>query len=243
MRYNPPPGWPPPPPGWRPPRGWRPDPAWPPPPPGWPLWVPERPRHWHQQTALIIALLILFFPVGLVLVWLRADWSTGRRALITAPFVLLLVVGIFGDPAPAPVAGGQQAAGSSSATPASPSVRSEKPSTAAVSPRPKKARPPASHSAGPTKRPSATPRPKKPRASAVPICGAPANPYRLNFCGRGGLVYDPPGGVCGYFHCIDNFDNGRGYMVQCSDGQVSMSGGRRGACSYHDGVGRPVYRG
>jgi len=68
------------------------------------------------------------------------------------------------------------------------------------------------------------------------LCGAPANPYGYNFCGRGGLIYNPSSDVCVYFDCIPNFDNGTGYMVECHDAMYSMSGGRQGACSYHDGV-------
>jgi len=36
-------------------------------------------------------------------------------------------------------------------------------------------------------------------------------------------------------------DPGDGYIVQCSDGMYSLSGGERGACSYHSGVQRPLY--
>jgi hypothetical protein len=36
---------------------------------------------------------------------------------------------------------------------------------------------------------------------------------------------------------IPNYDNGRGYRVQCADGTYSHSGGIRGACSHHGGVG------
>jgi hypothetical protein len=42
-------------------------------------------------------------------------------------------------------------------------------------------------------------------------------------------------GFCETHSCIDNFDNGIGYIVQCSDGMWSHSGGRPGACSYHGG--------
>jgi hypothetical protein len=35
-----------------------------------------------------------------------------------------------------------------------------------------------------------TPRPP-PAAPVRPFCGAPANPYGYNFCGRGGLIYNP----------------------------------------------------
>ncbi|HJQ01202.1 MAG TPA: hypothetical protein VJ851_06360 [Jatrophihabitans sp.] len=72
-------------------------------------------------------------------------------------------------------------------------------------------------------------------------CGAPANPYGYNFCGRGTLIYQPATGICSYFSCIGNFWNGVGYLIQCRDATFSMSGGRQGACSYHDGVLRPVY--
>lgn len=75
------------------------------------------------------------------------------------------------------------------------------------------------------------------------LCGAPANPYGYNFCERGHLIYDYASGTCSYFHCIDYFDEGRGYMVQCNDGQYSMSGGIEDACSYHEGVSQPVYSG
>ena len=40
---------------------------------------------------------------------------------------------------------------------------------------------------------------------------------------------------CSTHDCIDNFDNGTGYIVQCVDGEWSHSGGRPGACSYHGG--------
>lgn len=35
---------------------------------------------------------------------------------------------------------------------------------------------------------------------------------------------------------IPNYDNGRGYRVQCNDGTYSQSGGIQGACSHHGGV-------
>ena len=87
--------------------------------------------------------------------------------------------------------------------------------------------------------PSATPH--HPRAPVpVALCGAPTNPYGLNLCGRGHLVYSPPAGVCSYFNCIANFPNGTGYMTECNDGTYSMSGGHQGACSYHGGESTAV---
>ena len=66
-------------------------------------------------------------------------------------------------------------------------------------------------------------------------CGAPSNPYGFNYCGQGATIDSPPGDICTYFQCIANFSAGKGYMEECADGSVSMSGGRRGACSSHGG--------
>jgi hypothetical protein len=43
------------------------------------------------------------------------------------------------------------------------------------------------------------------------------------------------GSFCDTHSCIDSFDDGTGYIVECSDGEWSHSGGRQGACSYHGG--------
>lgn len=42
---------------------------------------------------------------------------------------------------------------------------------------------------------------------------------------------------CTTHSCIENFPNGDGYIVQCSDGEWSHSGGLSGACSDHGGEG------
>ena len=83
----------------------------------------------------------------------------------------------------------------------------------------------------------------QPAAHAANTCGAPQNPWGYNFCGRGGYITNPPSDFCSYFDCIDNFPNGKGYVVQCIDGRFSKSGGRQGACSYHGGEKRPLYSG
>ncbi|WP_063794767.1 hypothetical protein [Microbispora sp. ATCC PTA-5024] len=92
---------------------------------------------------------------------------------------------------------------------------------------------------------TAPPRPRHtraavPTAKAVPLCGAPRNPYGYNFCG-GALITAPEPDVCSYFSCIPYFSEGRGYMMQCNDGTFSMSGGRQGSCSHHHGNRRPVF--
>ncbi len=73
------------------------------------------------------------------------------------------------------------------------------------------------------------------------LCGAPSNPWGYNFCG-GSYITSPASGICAYFNCIDNFWNGKGYVIQCKDGMLSKSGGRQGSCSYHDGNRRPLYK-
>jgi hypothetical protein len=41
---------------------------------------------------------------------------------------------------------------------------------------------------------------------------------------------------CATHDCIDNFEEGRGYVVRCADGSWSQSGGIQGACSHHGGL-------
>jgi hypothetical protein len=50
-------------------------------------------------------------------------------------------------------------------------------------------------------------------------------------------------GFCDTHACIENFDNGNGYIVQCNDGRWSHSGGLPGACSYHGGESGNTYSG
>ncbi|MQA97300.1 MAG: DUF3761 domain-containing protein [Streptosporangiales bacterium] len=94
-----------------------------------------------------------------------------------------------------------------------------------------------------SRRPSRTPEPEpapEPEPDPVDLCGAPENPYGYNFCG-GSRIYDPEPETCSYFDCIGYFDEGKGFMIQCRDGDYSLSGGRPGACSHHGGRGRTVY--
>jgi hypothetical protein len=77
----------------------------------------------------------------------------------------------------------------------------------------------------------------------VSLCGAPSNPYSYNYCGRGARITNPKPDICLYFDCIPAFGDGVGYMIECQDGMVSMSGGRRGSCSHHGGNRRTVYDG
>jgi hypothetical protein len=99
-----------------------------------------------------------------------------------------------------------------------------------------------------TTRPPTTSPPRSPRPTArptqpAPLCGAPANPYGFNFCGRGGLVYQPPAAVCSYFDCVSGFPDGTGYLEECRDHSYSLTGGQPAACAKHGGSRRTVYRG
>ncbi len=93
--------------------------------------------------------------------------------------------------------------------------------------------------------PKPTPTPIPPKPTPTPCPGINCNPWGYNFSSPGKLIYYPPAGFCTYFACIPTFiepdDPGDGYVVQCSDGLFSQSGGERGACSYHGGVSRPLY--
>jgi hypothetical protein len=146
------------------------------------------------------------------------------------------------DPAPTarpPVAGARP-----TALPATPTAR----------PAPATARPP---TARPVARPTAlavvrtttrppAPRPPAPKPAPKPpsatTCGAAANPWGFNHCGRGSFISDPPSAFCSYFDCIASFwENTNGYVMRCDDGMYSHSGGRRGSCSYHGGNDVALY--
>lgn len=54
--------------------------------------------------------------------------------------------------------------------------------------------------------------------------------------GPGSLSHAEDEQFCSSHHCIANFPNGHGEVVECSDGQWSHSGGISGACADHGGV-------
>jgi hypothetical protein len=93
-----------------------------------------------------------------------------------------------------------------------------------------------------------TPTPPPPTTG---LCGAPSNPYSLNYCGRGDMITmaQVPSDICSFFTCIgsppsnSSFWAGKGYLEVCIDGDISLSGGRSGACSYHGGEDHPVWKG
>ena len=101
------------------------------------------------------------------------------------------------------------------------------------------ASPSPSPSPQPTPKASPVAAPKPPPPPPPSTCGAPANPWGYNFC-SGSVIYSTPATFCSYFACIANFPNGSGYVMECSDGTYSRSGGISGSCSHHGGNLRPL---
>jgi hypothetical protein len=46
---------------------------------------------WYQKTSGVIVLLILFFPVGLYLMWKNELWSKQTRWIVTGVFALMVI--------------------------------------------------------------------------------------------------------------------------------------------------------
>lgn len=97
--------------------------------------------------------------------------------------------------------------------------------------------------------PTATPKPATPTpaptrpttiATTPPKTGVNGNPWGYDF-NRGSLIYNPPAGFCSYFDCISSFSDGKGYVVQCQNGDYSKSGGRKGVCSKQGGFKQNLY--
>ncbi|MEV5763575.1 hypothetical protein AB0L34_03210 [Micromonospora sp. NPDC052213] len=150
----------------------------------------------------------------------------GRRTVAVAAGIALLVPAALLDTDPADPTGSEVAV---AATPA-PS------GTAAPKTAPPVAPPKAARVSAP-RRDTTSPSPTPARERR---CGAPANPMGYDFCG-GNRIRKPAVGICDWFDCVPEFWAGRGYLVQCRDGSVSLTGGRRDACAEHDGVRRTVW--
>lgn len=89
----------------------------------------------------------------------------------------------------------------------------------------------------PTPSPTA---PLVPTDTPTPLTGVNGNPWGYDFV-PGQRIYTTPADFCRYFTCISDFENGNGYVVECSDGQYSRLGGKHGTCSHHGRVVQPLY--
>ena len=52
-------------------------------------------KKWYQKTGWIIALIILFFPVGLFLMWKYTDWKKPVKFAVTAFILFFAIIGLF----------------------------------------------------------------------------------------------------------------------------------------------------
>lgn len=193
MKFNPPPNWPQLPAGWTPPPGWKPDPSWPEPPYGWQLWIQDNERAtspcrtaaartrsmpqaqttqpWHRRTVFIVLLLIFFFPLGLVLLWLRQDWSLQRRGIITAVVGIVVVIAVASPNPPPTTTVVTTAAGKAAASPSDTPVSSQ-----SATPSPVVTISPASLPSPPPKTSAAAPSPVRTRTSIAPVHTTKAPP-------------------------------------------------------------------
>lgn len=75
-------------------------------------------------------------------------------------------------------------------------------------------------------------------AFPAPVNG---NPWGYNFacCKK---IFSPPSDFCTFFSCVSTFHSGLGYVVQCDDGQYSLTGGEaKKTCSSHEGYQRTLF--
>lgn len=59
---------------------------------------PQNKGKWYQRTAFTVIMLILFFPVGLVLMWVyRKNWKMAVKVIISVLCVIIIFPSVFGD--------------------------------------------------------------------------------------------------------------------------------------------------
>ena len=59
---------------------------------------PQNKGKWYQRTAFTVIMLILFFPVGLVLMWVyRKNWKMAVKVIISVLCVIIILPSVFGD--------------------------------------------------------------------------------------------------------------------------------------------------
>ncbi|MEU7608836.1 hypothetical protein [Micromonospora sp. NPDC049204] len=147
----------------------------------------------------------------------------GRRTIAVAAALALLVPAALIESNPSDPTGGPEVAAAATPSAEPLLIRPAAPALTRVTPPPK---------------PTTSPR-SAPRTTADPRCGAPENPLGYGFCG-GTRIRRPAPEVCDWFDCVPQFWAGRGYLVQCRDGSVSLAGGGAKACGEHRGVRRTI---
>ncbi|MGY3516346.1 hypothetical protein GA0070558_10153 [Micromonospora haikouensis] len=159
----------------------------------------------------------------------------GRRTVAVAAAVALLVpVALFESDPPVRPGSDVAAAATAAPTPGAAVLPTARPGPTA-SPRPRHG------TASSTAASSAAPPPAGPPAAKRDgLCGAPANPFGYDYCG-GSRIRRPDVRVCDYFDCGQDFWAGTGYLVQCRDGALTLTGGRPDVCAAHEGLRRTVW--
>ncbi|MFG1913962.1 hypothetical protein [Micromonospora sp. NPDC048898] len=147
----------------------------------------------------------------------------GRRTIAVAAALALLVPAALIESDPSDPTGGPEVAAAATPSGEPVLIRPAPPALTRGTPAPKPAKPPRA----------------APSTTGDPRCGAPQNPLGYGFCG-GTRIRKPATEVCDWFDCVPQFWAGRGYLVQCRDGSVSLAGGRSDACAEHRGVRRTI---
>ena len=60
--------------------------------------IPPEPPKKPVSNVIAIVLLIIFFPVGLYLMWARTRWDRTVKVIVTAVIVVLLILGPLNNP-------------------------------------------------------------------------------------------------------------------------------------------------
>lgn len=164
---------------------------------------------------------------------LSAMLPGGRRTVAVAAAIAVLVPAALIESDPSDPTRREVAAAATPGPTAVPRLGPSVPPVAAARPTPTAKPKPKRSSPPPAPSPAKT-------ASGERLCGAPANPMGYDFCG-GYRIRKPDAEICDWFDCTPQFWAGRGYLVQCRDGSVSLTGGQRDACAGHRGVRRTVW--
>lgn len=52
---------------------------------------------WYQKNWFIISMIFLFYPVGLVFMWLNKNWEKYIKVTVTSVFIIFTIIGVFVD--------------------------------------------------------------------------------------------------------------------------------------------------
>ncbi|MFE9694812.1 hypothetical protein [Micromonospora sp. NPDC005806] len=158
----------------------------------------------------------------------------GRRTVAVGVALALIVPAMLFESDPPGRPGSERASAATpvaTATPAPPAIAPAVQVDVPTTPKPRRPRP---------TRPAAPTRDTTPQPAGERRCGAPVNPYGYDFCG-GDRIRKPARGVCDWFDCVPGFWSGTGWLVQCRDGTVSLTGGQRHSCAGNRGFRRTVW--